>query len=74
MENKITREEIKLQVNELLENKLYDLILEMQNKLGIEYGDVYPDVAMEYDEAQEKMADVISLILEMQLSDDDEDE
>jgi len=74
MEKKITREEIKLQVNELLEDKLDDLILEMQNKLGIEYGDVYPDVAMKCDEIQEKMADVISLILEMQLFDDDEDE
>ena len=57
---------MKDKVFKLLKRRVDEVFLEMQNELGIEYGDIMPLEAFELDKRTEELADIITLVLKNQ--------
>ena len=53
-------------VKELLDTKIDEIFREIQEERGIQYGDVTPLDALALEEARDKLAEVIELLLEKQ--------
>lgn len=53
-------------VRELLEEKVNDIFLEMQNELNITSGDISPSMAFDLDEEMDNLANIITQILKEQ--------
>lgn len=51
----------------LLEEKVDEIFLQMQNELGIEDGNIYPLDALELDNYMEQLADKIKVVLDSQM-------
>ncbi len=62
----MTQDIMQYQINSILEEKVEELFLAMQEEYGIQYGDVEPLDAFELEEVQGKMVEVIEKILRKQ--------
>mgnify|MGYP003413189621 CR=1 FL=1 len=51
----------------LLEEKVDEIFLEMQNELGIDDGNIFPMDKLELDNSMEQLADKIKLVLDSQM-------
>ena len=53
-------------IKDLLDTKIDEIFREIQEERGIQYGDVAPLDALALEEARDKLAEVIELLLEKQ--------
>lgn len=59
---------MKEKIENLLNEKLNEIFIELQNENQIMAGDTTPEQEIELDEAKEKIVDAINKILEFELS------
>lgn len=61
--NQITERNWRSEVERLLDEKINELFCEIQEGLGIRYGDINPSEAFALDEAQDAMSELIVKII-----------
>lgn len=59
--------QVKHRAQKLLDEKINDVFFELQEDLGIEYGDIYPLQAVKLDELIENLAELIADVIESEL-------